>query len=390
MVKNFSFTHIPKIHFGVNSSSKLGNEAERYGTKVLLVTGGLSYEKGIIKTRIEKSLRENSLSWYRYAVSGEPSPGIIDQAVIEFRNKKCDVVVAVGGGSVLDAGKAIAAMIKEEGKTKDYLEGVGTKLPSGKRLPLINLPTTAGTGSEATKNAVISEIGPEGFKRSLRHDNYMPDIAIIDPEFTLECPPEITAASGMDAFTQLLESYLSLQATPITDELALSGMQAVARSLIEVYLDGKNIKARSDLAYAALLSGITLSNAGLGVIHGFAQPLGSLFPVPHGVVCGTLMGAVNRITIRRLRDHAISSETLTRYASAGRVFASEKDIHDDEAIDLLMRSIDNLTEKLNIPRLGKYGISEKDFSNITSHTGLKNHPVKLSNNDLIQVLKDRL
>ncbi len=390
MVRDFSFTHTPKILFGSESSSKLGDEINSFGTKVLLVTGDKSYSKGMIQTQIEKILLDASLSWDRYIVKGEPSPAIIDTATSLFRSSAIDVVVAVGGGSVLDAGKAIAAMMKEEGGVKNYLEGVGSKAPSGRRLPLITLPTTAGTGSEATKNAVISEFGAGGFKKSLRHDNYVPDVSIIDPGLTIDCPPEITAASGMDAFTQLLESYVSVKATPLTDALAISGMEAISRSLGTAYHDGKNMGARTDIAYAALLSGICLANAGLGVIHGFAQPLGSLFPVPHGVVCGTLMGISNRVTIELLKQLSYGSEVMRKYANVGKIMAGNTVLKDQDAIDILLTAIDQFTDELSIPRLGNYGITINDFEEIISQTGLKNHPVKLSSEDLKRILSERL
>ncbi|MDA3928796.1 MAG: iron-containing alcohol dehydrogenase, partial [Prolixibacteraceae bacterium] len=263
----------------------------------------------------------------------------------------------------------------------------GTKVLSGKKIPMIAVPTTSGTGSEATKNAVISELGENGFKKSLRHNNFVPNIALVDPQLTLGCPPAITAASGLDAFTQLLESYLSTNANPITNALAFEGIIKIIGSLEKAVLNGNNLEARTNVSYAALLSGITLANAGLGVVHGFAQPLGSLFSVPHGIVCGTLMGAANRITVQKLREQG-KTDFLDKYYMVAQLVSSKankKDVLDD-FIDFL----DKLIIKFNLPKLSVFGVNQSDFPAIIEKTDLKYHPVELSNDDLMWILKERL
>ena len=228
------------------------------------------------------------------------SPGLIDSVVRESSDKKYDLVVAIGGGSVIDAGKAISAMMYKTDSLTDFLEVVGHKEHPGTKLPFIAVPTTSGTGSEATKNSVISEVGKEGFKRSLRHDNIVPDIALVDPELTLSCSPEITAASGMDCFTQLTEAYISDKSNQYTDALAIEGLRSVKASLVKSYIDGGDIEARTGMSFAALTSGICLANAGLGVVHGFASSVGGMYNIPHGLVCGTLMAVSNKINVREL------------------------------------------------------------------------------------------
>ena len=264
---------------------------------------------------------------------------------------------------------------------------MGDRQPSGKKIPFVAMPTTAGTGSEATKNAVISKMGEEGFKKSLRHDNYIPDYAIISPELAVNCPASVTAASGMDALTQLIESYLSTKSNPFTDMMALEGIQNVLESIESAVFNGSNLESREQMAYGAYLSGVTLANAGLGVVHGFAQPLGSLFPVPHGVVCGTLMGTANRITLEKAIE-ADDIFLLHKFSRLGRFISNEKDSH-DLAIRFI-EYIEELVDKLSIPKIGQYGIRKADFSLIIKHTSLKNHPVQLDESDLERILKERL
>jgi alcohol dehydrogenase class IV len=296
------------------------------------------------------------------------------------------VVVAIGGGSVLDAGKAIAAMLPLNESVKDYLEGVGTKAHPGVKIPFIAVPTTAGTGSEATKNAVLSETGENGYKKSLRHNNFVPDVAIIDPKLTLGCPPAITAASGMDAFTQLLESYLSTAANPITDALAYEGLKYISASLVPAYKDGPNLQARTAMALAAYLSGITLANAGLGLVHGFASSVGGYFNVSHGVICSTLMASANTITVQKLRTEKNNTAALAKYTATGKLFAGTDNRSDDYYIDFLLAHIGHLTRELKIPGLKQSGIASTDFKKIIQASDNKNNPAILNHEEMEEVL----
>ncbi|MBD3199739.1 MAG: iron-containing alcohol dehydrogenase, partial [Candidatus Lokiarchaeota archaeon] len=315
----FNFASIPHIIFGAGKLSELYKSIQKYGSNVLLVTGGSSLEKSGKWDEIIENLDQSGISHSRVSVSDEPSPRLIDGITDEYRKKEIDLIVGIGGGSVTDAGKAISAMLPHQDSIKNYLEGVGTKKPDGQKLPYIAIPTTSGTGSEATKNAVISQVGEDGFKKSLRHDNYIPDVAIIDPELMISCPTSITAACGMDAFTQLLEAYVSTKANPMTDALAFSGMKHMVNNLVSACSSkSENIEVRTSLAYGSLMSGITLANAGLGIVHGLASPIGGLFEIPHGVVCGTLLAEATKINIEKLKTKGSQARpALEKHAEVG-------------------------------------------------------------------------
>jgi alcohol dehydrogenase class IV len=315
---------------------------------------------------------------------------LIDASVSRFKNVKIDVVAGIGGGSVLDAGKAISAMMYKQESVKEYLEGVGTGEHPGTKIPYIALPTTSGTGSEATKNAVISQVGKDGFKKSLRHDNFVPDMAIVDPGLTVSCPQSITAASGMDCFTQLTESYLSGKGCEYTDALAWEGLKAIKSSLLRSYIDGTDQEARSGMSFAALTSGICLANAGLGAVHGFASSIGGMFDIPHGVICGTLMASANSINVRELRKNRINDTALNKYALLGRLFLDTEGRSDIYYIDGFIEYLRKLSEELRLPHLGQYGIEDKDLGAISGITELKNNPVILTTDDLNEILKERL
>ncbi|MBK9391562.1 MAG: iron-containing alcohol dehydrogenase [Bacteroidetes bacterium] len=284
MVNSFQFARIPAIHFGNGIIARLPAFASQFGRRLIIVTGKGSFLNSQQAERLFTDLKKDGFVWQHFIIPGEPSPEIIDQSVNAINDEKIDLVIGIGGGSVLDAGKAVSAMLYKSDSVKEYLEVTGTKTHPGTKVPYIAVPTTSGTGSEATKNAVISQTGAAGFKRSLRHDNFVPEIALVDPELTTRCPADITAASGMDCFTQLTEAYLSDKSGPFTDALALEGLKEIRKSLVRVCIDGSDTGTRSGMSFAALTSGICLANAGLGVVHGFASSMGARYDIPHGVI----------------------------------------------------------------------------------------------------------
>lgn len=311
---------------------------------------------------------------------------MIDDAVVSHAPHQPELVIALGGGSVLDAGKAIAAMLPLREPVKLYLEGIGTKNHPGLTVPLVALPTTSGTGSEATRNAVLSEVGSEGFKRSLRHMNFVPHAAILDPQFTITCPPAVTAYSGMDAFTQLLESYLSTASNPFTHALSLQGLRLIASSLLPAFADGSNEEARIDMSLAAYFSGVCLANAGLGTVHGLAGVIGGKKNIAHGIICSALMWPANAIAVKRLRASGDKAWALSRYADAGRIFSAEVNRSDNFYIDAFIDLLYQWTQILGIPRLQQYGIGDADITLFARLSDDKNNPVAFSADDRCEIL----
>jgi len=393
MIQAFNFAKIPKILFGAGTFNEVPDILRQLGRTVLIVTGASSHKEGGRWEKLTSALEKASVRHFHFIVKGEPSPELVDGAVAEFKGDGIDAVLSWGGGSVVDAGKAISAMLPQDGSVFDYLEGVGTdKAHNGVKVPFIAVPTTSGTGSEATKNAVLSRIGPGGFKKSLRHDNLVPDIAVLDPELVLSCPPGVTAACGMDAFTQLLESYVSTGASPMTDALAFSGLERVKSGLVRVCADGAgDLGARQDMAYAALISGITLANAGLGLVHGLASPIGGAFEIPHGVVCGALMGLATEATIGKLKAlHGPDHPALRKFSRVGAMLRGVEGADVPAGCEMLVETIREWTRTLKIPRLGEYGITESDLDGIVSGAGNKNNPVPLEPEEIRAVLQQSL
>lgn len=392
MVERFKFSRIPDISFGSGNLKFLPEVLHSKGyDKCLILTGKKSFISSKSWEKLHKALKKEKISFFHESIYIEPNPVIIDQIVSEYKNVDLNCIISIGGGSVLDAGKAISVMLMEDGSITEYLEGVGHKDPSGKKIPFIAIPTTAGTGSETTKNAVITEIGCDGFKKSLRHDNFVPDIAIVDPELCIPCPPGITTACGMDAFTQLIESYVSNNASIITDGLALTGLYQVVQNLYVSYVDPGDINARTGLSYASLISGMTLANAGLGTVHGFASSIGGYFDIPHGIVCGTLMGEVIRSNVDFMLAHDRNNQALNKYAQIGKMFLTYEDNEDpEEYCRLLVDKINMMIKRFEIPSLGRFGVNEKDLDKIIAATGQKNNPVKLPESELRKILHKRL
>lgn len=395
MIQPFQFAQIPTIIFGPGKLSELFEVIPKFGKKILFVIGENSLKNSGKWVEIVSELDRRSMLYSIISISEEPSPHLIDKSVEMARNKNIDLVISIGGGSVTDAGKAISAMMSKVGSIKNYLEGVGNKTHDGKKIPFIAIPTTSGTGSEATKNAVISEIGSTGFKKSLRHDNLIPNVAIIDPKLMLSCPPSISAACGMDAFTQLIEAYVSPLANPITDALTISGMKFVGKNLLKVCSTGaSDISVRTEMAYGSLISGISLANAGLGIVHGLASSIGGFFDIPHGVVCGTLLSEATKMNVKKLHESGVSGKkALRKYALVAALMMGKYFVKNEEVEKYclnLITFLENLTNQLGLDRLGKYGIKINDVDIIINKTGIKNNPVSLNREDIKKIIINRL
>jgi alcohol dehydrogenase class IV len=398
MLKNsFTFANTPNIIFETGSFKKLPDIISNYGENTLIVTGGSSLYKSGRFYELSGGLKEHSISFSTVKVTDEPSPDLIDETTDKYREENISTVIAIGGGSVMDTGKAISAMLTQEDSVMKYLEVVGEgKEHPGDKVPFIAVPTTSGTGSEATKNAVLSSVGEDGFKKSLRHDNFIPDIALLDPNLTTSCPASITAASGLDAVTQLLGSYISTNASPMTDSLALDALKYAGKSLIPAATDkGDNPQVRAGMAYASLISGITLANAGLGIVHGLASAVGGYFDIPHGVVCGTLLAEAAKLNIELLKEND-DYFYLKKYAKAGAALSGKNslDINSPQSVDqyssLLVEILEDWTAKLNIPRLREYGVSKASLDKIAKKAGNKNNPIQLNNEQIKKLVQARL
>lgn len=393
----FSIARLPRIVFGAGVLESLPDEMSACGPQALLVTGAASFRNSVHWPRLMDRLSAEGIDVEDVTVDGEPSPELIDEVVAALRGKHIDVVVGIGGGSALDAAKAIAGMLGHDTSVVDHLEGLGIERPyRGPAVPFIAVPTTAGTGSEATKNAVLSRLGPDGFKKSFRDEALVARIALVDPELLATCPPGIVAANGLDAFTQLLESYTSIKANPMTDALAFSGIKTFHESFIPAWQGGsgaKALKARAGMAYASLISGICLAQVGLGAVHGLASPLGAHFPIPHGVCCGTLVAAATAVNIRALTERGSDTRFLEKYASVSEMLTGRDGYPMEQSLTLLVETLWDLTERLSLPKLSAFGVGKQDVDQLVAESrgsSMRTNPIVLTDDEVAEIVMARL
>ena len=393
-MKGFSISRLPRIEFGDGVLKKIPALAATLGNMALIVTGRSSFINSQSWHWLRSALKNAGIDYATCSIHDEPSPELIDEQVRLLKDQNINVVIAIGGGSVLDAAKAIAGLLPHGDSVMEYLEGVGPeKTYAGPPCPFIAVPTTAGTGSEATKNAVLSRRGKNGFKKSFRDEQLVPDYAVVDPELLASCPPELIAANGMDALTQLMESYVSTRANRFTDTLALDGLVAAREGLLPWYQNSNNREARSNMAYAALVSGITLAQCGLGSVHGLASPLGAFFPIPHGVVCGTLVAACTQINIEAIRQREPDNPALKKYARLGALLNKRNYSNDSDALKELVDLLTSWTETMKLPKLSAYDIKETDFARIVANSrgsSMKTNPIVLTDEEIRGILVSRL
>lgn len=387
-IANFSVAALPEIRFGAGAVGQIPEVLTGFGDKALLVTGQRSFTETPHWPVLLDGLKKHAMSWEHLRVEDEPSPELVDQAVSRFGGSGIQVVAGIGGGSVLDAAKAIAGLLINGNSVLDHLEGVGRGVPyAGPAVPLVAVPTTAGTGSEATKNAVLSRRGPDGFKKSFRHEQLVAKAAVIDPNLLASCPKGQVAANGMDAFTQLLESYVSLNASPFTDALAWSGLAVFRDGFWAAWEEGHaDAQAGySSMAYASLLSGITLAQAGLGSVHGLASPLGAYFPIPHGMVCGTLVAEATAVNLAALRERQPDSAALERYARVGELLTGRGFSDAREAGDALVALLREWTVRLELPRLSHFGMRRDQVGKVVADCrggSMRTNPLVLTDAEL--------
>ena len=379
----FEFATATRIIFGPGVLRELGPLAREFAPRALVVTGANPRRA----EPLFSLLREDGVGAVAFPVPGEPEIETVQQGVALARQGSCGLVISFGGGSALDAGKAIAAMLANPGELLDYLEVIGRgKALAEPSVPFIAIPTTAGTGSEVTRNAVLAS--PEHrVKVSLRSPFLLPRVAVVDPELTYDLPPAITASTGLDALTQLIEPYVSSRANPMTDALCVEGIRRAARSLRAVFADGRNAAARANMAAASLFGGLALANAGLGAVHGFAGAIGGQFPAPHGAVCAALLPRVMEANLRALRQRQPVADTLRRYEEVARLVTGSASATAEAGVEWVRK----LVADLRIPSLGHYGLKREHTAELVEKasqaSSMKANPIALTPDELAEVLE---
>jgi alcohol dehydrogenase class IV len=378
----FEFATATRIVFGAGSVREVPAAVRTMGSRVLLVTGA-SPERA---EPVLAGLRAANIACAAFSVAGEPTVDTARSGVAFARAESCDVIVSCGGGSAIDAGKAIAALLTNSGDALDYLEVIGRAQPLEQPpAPFIAIPTTAGTGAEVTRNAVLA--APEQrVKASLRCAAMLPRLAIVDPELTYGLPPAITAATGLDALTQLIEPYVSTRANPMTDLFCKEGIRRVAGALKNAFVSG-HADARRDMSWGSLLGGLALANAGLGAVHGFAAPIGGMFPAPHGAICAAVLPHGFAVNVAALRARQAGSPALQRFEEVARLVTGRTQATAEDAIAW----INDLCRVLEIPRLQTHGVTSAAAGEICEKaakaSSMKANPIELTKDELHEILE---
>lgn len=380
---NFEFTTPTRVIFGCGSMEKLPQLIGKNPKRILLVTGR-NHQRA---KQINDLLANQGSIVFHYVTDREPTLAMVSEGTEMARANNCELAIALGGGSAIDCGKAISAMATNKGDITEYLEviGAGKELES-QPLPFIAIPTTAGTGAEVTKNAVIHS--PEHrVKVSLRSTMMFPSVALVDPELTLSMPPEITAISGMDALSHLLETFVCNQPNPMIDALCREALRRVAISLRQAYANGNDVEARTNMSMASMLGGMALANVKLGAVHGFAAPLGGMFPIPHGASCAVLLPAVTAVNIREVKVRGLS-ESVARYDELAQILTRNSLAKAGDGVEWLKDTV----AYLKIPSLANYGITPSDFPALTGKaknaSSMKGNPVVLNDFQLNEILEN--
>ncbi len=383
---HFEFATATRIIFGHGTLKEIGSISEKFGRCAMVVCGKiLDRAESLLE-----QLKEEGISFVTFQVIDEPTTTMALEGVKLARQAKCDFVIGVGGGSVLDTGKVIAALITNPGELMDYLEVIG----HGKKLTIhsaayIAIPTTSGTGAEVTRNAVLKSL-EHHVKVSMRSPLMLPRLALVDPELTHSMPPSVTASTGLDALTQLMEAFVSNKANPLTDGICREGMRRAARSLQRAYENGDNKDAREDMSIASLFSGLALANAGLGAVHGFAGPLGGMFPAPHGVICARLLPFVLEVNIRALNERLPDSPALARYEEIAKILTGDNAAGTRDGLEWVI----SICELLKVLTLSEFGLKEEDIPTIVEKSqqasSMKGNPIQLTDEELTEILKKAL